>query len=123
MNTAEQATEGRSAVPGAISGGGREGLDPRNSPSTSGSYTCGGCNNRWNGISRCHCAAAGCHQTFGGIGLFDRHRRDVKGVGTCLDPETIVSPKTGEREMYLTNGIWQSVEAPAVRKGFPRSAS
>lgn len=32
--------------------------------------------------SNAHCAADGCHRTFGGITGFDRHRRG----GECLDP-------------------------------------
>lgn len=35
--------------------------------------------------SQAHCAAEGCHTTFGGISGFDRHRRD----GQCLTPEAI----------------------------------
>lgn len=76
-------------------------------------YTCGGCDSRWSGVSRAHCT--GCHRTFGGVNLFDRHRRDVRGEGTCVDPATIVGKESGEREMFETNGIWQSVETPAER--------
>lgn len=89
-------------------------------------YGCGGCTIRWKGVSRCHCAA--CHRTFNGIELFDRHRVDVNGKGTCLDPTTITAqPKavkgqprpakttTGERVMWETDGIWRSVETPAQR--------
>lgn len=35
--------------------------------------------------SNAHCAAEGCHVTFGGVGGFDRHRRD----GECLTPAKI----------------------------------
>jgi hypothetical protein len=78
-------------------------------------FTCGGCDNRWTGTSRCHCSAAGCHRTFAGLALFDRHRVD----GACVEPETITrEPKDGsepERVMFLTDGIWQSVEEPATK--------
>jgi hypothetical protein len=74
-------------------------------------YGCGGCDNRWPGVSRAHCS--GCHRTFAAFGLFDRHRRMREEIGSCLDPETITSKsKDGDerRVMYLVNGIWSSVE-------------
>lgn len=80
-----------------------------------GAYTCQGCDNRWSGVSRAHCRS--CDRTFGGSAMFDRHRRDVKGIGTCLDPEFIVIAETGRREMFLTAGLWQSVETPAPKRG------
>ena len=96
-----------------------KGLDAPNRLSTSVTYSCGGCDNRWPGVSRAHCAA--CHRTFGGFGLFDQHRRDVRGQGTCLDPETIFrevgEDKQQVRVMHLTDGLWQSTEAPAKRVG------
>jgi hypothetical protein len=45
--------------------------------------------------SQAHCAARGCHRTFGGVGNFDRHRRD----GKCLLPS--------ELGMVLKQGIWR----------------
>jgi hypothetical protein len=62
-------------------------------------YSCSGCDNRWSGISRCHCA--GCHRTFSGYVLFDGHRRDIKGVGTCIDP-------AGNDKLKFEGGIWRS---------------
>jgi len=94
---------------------GSVGQDAQNRPTVT--YSCGGCDTRWSGVSRCHCA--GCHRTFAGANLFDRHRRDIKGEGLCLDPETIVSKsdhRKGEREMFLTASLWQGVETPAVRR-------
>lgn len=44
-----------------------------------GSCRCGA---RWAGVTAAHCAAAGCHQTFGGVGLFDDHRK----AGQCVEP-------------------------------------
>lgn len=76
------------------------------------SFTCSGCDTRWRGVSRAHCAA--CHHTFAGETMFDRHRRDLRGTGICLDPETIRT-STGEPAMFLTNGLWQSIANPAPR--------
>lgn len=45
--------------------------------------TCGGCDNTWTGVSRCHCSA--CHQTFGGISTFDQHRKR----DSCLQAESL----------------------------------
>jgi len=41
------------------------------------------CGARWSGMQTSHCAR--CHQTFGGVGGFDRHRKD----GKCLVPVDI----------------------------------
>lgn len=68
-------------------------LPPGDPPSRAITYSCGGCDTRWAGVSRCHCA--GCHETFSGLELFDRHRRDVRGTPTCLDP-----------------AVWAAVNAP-----------
>jgi hypothetical protein len=77
-------------------------------------YTCGGCDNRWSGVSRAHCS--GCHRTFAGFGPFDRHRRELKGEGICVDPNLIASREHPEiRQMFLTDGIWSSVAEPKPR--------
>jgi hypothetical protein len=68
-------------------------------------YTCGGCDNRWGGVSRAHCS--GCHRTFAGVDLFDRHRRDIRGVGTCIDPATLTT-KAGVATMVFRDGLWRS---------------
>ena len=87
-------------------------------------YACGGCDNRWPGVSRAHCRS--CHRTFAGFGLFDRHRRLDGEEGTCLDPELIVAKnkitKVEERVMFLVNGIWSAVEerAPSIGQRHPR---
>lgn len=41
------------------------------------------CGARWSGTQTSHCAR--CHQTFGGVGHFDQHRKD----GQCQDPAKI----------------------------------
>ncbi len=56
---------------------------------------CGNCTSEWTGKTRCHCAA--CHNTFGGLTSFDKHRRSYK----CLNPEDL--------DLHLNeNGIWVS---------------
>lgn len=68
-------------------------------------YSCGGCATRWGGVSRCHCS--GCHRTFAGLDGFDAHRRDVRGVGTCLDPAGITD-KDGEPRYAFRDDLWRS---------------
>lgn len=68
-------------------------------------YTCGGCDNTWTGVSRAHCG--GCHRTWTGVDLFDRHRRDFRGVGTCIDPATIID-KHGNPTQVYRDGLWRS---------------
>lgn len=76
-------------------------------------YTCGGCRNTWTGLAMAHCSA--CHQTFGSVNQFDRHRSQVGTRGTCLSPPTIVDTK-GNRVMFYRNGAWRSPElSPAVK--------
>lgn len=45
--------------------------------------SCGSCDARWASPNAAHCAA--CHETFGAIGNFDRHRRD----GQCRHPSEL----------------------------------
>lgn len=61
----------------------------------SGSFTCGGCDNVWSGLRRCHCAA--CHVSFGGLISFDAHRKYNK----CLKPESLGLTDNGK-------GVWTS---------------
>jgi hypothetical protein len=50
------------------------------------------CAARWSGSGTCHCGTQNCHQTFTGVGAFDRHRKG----GTCNDPATVgLVPATG----------------------------
>lgn len=72
-----------------------------------GSASCGGCDARWTGVARAHCAA--CHRTFGGPSLFDAHRR----FG-CKDPAKLRTKK-GEPLMFLVDGIWQTTPEPSRR--------
>lgn len=59
--------------------------------------------------SNAHCAAEGCHQTFGTVTAFDRHRRD----GACLDPAGLRMHRDGR-------GIWRwdtTGDGPSARRG------
>lgn len=49
-----------------------------------------------------HCGV--CHETFGGLGGFDRHRRD----GWCLDPSTL-----GMEDMA---GVWRTPATPEAKE-------
>lgn len=67
---------------------------------TTQAHTCSGCPARWTGANRAHCSAEGCHQTFAGVGLFERHR-----IGfACVDPATLPG-------MELRGGLWRGPEA------------
>lgn len=78
------------------------------SPSSHGSGAvagigCGGCDSRWTGTTRCHCSASGCHQTFGGLAAFDRHRLN----GKCLKPALLRNGMTGELLLKQNErGVW-----------------
>lgn len=56
--------------------------------------------------SQAHCAAGSCHKTFGGVGGFDKHRRD----GSCLDPATL--------GMVEIKGVWRTPMDDATRARF-----
>lgn len=63
--------------------------------------------------SNAHCAGE-CHNTFGTVSAFDRHRRD----GQCLDPATL-------RMHRDDRGVWRwdSVgQGPSARNGAPQTA-
>jgi hypothetical protein len=49
-----------------------------------------------------------CHRTFSGVDLFDRHRKDVKGVGTCVDPATLLTKDDGNPTQVFRDGLWRS---------------
>lgn len=57
--------------------------------------TCGGCTTTWAGVTAAHCA--NCHQTFGGVRSFDRHRK----AGTCHPPETVGLHWNPERSRWV----------------------
>lgn len=59
--------------------------------------TCGGCAAEWTGAGKCHCS--GCHETFSGIGLFDRHRSRYGEHGSCKSPADLPG-------IELRDGVW-----------------
>lgn len=54
-------------------------------------HGCHGCTTRWSGFGIAHCGA--CHETFGGVGGFDKHRAGSKDrrfqQGECTDPSLL----------------------------------
>ena len=54
--------------------------------------------------------------------MFDRHQRLRAENRMCLDPETIVT-ESGDRVMWLVNGLWVSEENPVGRKPPVRRAA
>ena len=84
-------------------------------PKTAPPITCSGCTNTWTAGGAAHCAAPGCHRLFSTPRLFDLHR-SVKGEhGACLDPEEIFNG-SGERVMYLRDGMFRGPEMTAEQK-------
>jgi hypothetical protein len=62
--------------------------------------------------SQAHCGAADCHQTFGGVGTFDKHRRN----GECLAPAEL-----GLRLDHA--GVWHRPMDEEARARFRESRS
>lgn len=68
-------------------------------------HTCGTCPATWTGIGPCHCS--GCHVTFSGVRLFDTHRRVLRGMDTCIEPELI---RVSDEPLRLVDGVWRAPE-------------
>jgi hypothetical protein len=68
--------------------------------------------------AQAHCAAAGCHHTFGSVRGFDRHRR----AGACLDPAMISGQHLTEAGIWRFDGGQQRAHAHAARPSVPESA-
>ena len=73
----------------------------------------GECGATWTGAASMHCS--GCHQTFGGLSLFDAHRTGYGDRGSCKDPRAM---RVGGLGLQLDDaaGVWRSqmpVEASA----------
>jgi hypothetical protein len=62
-------------------------LPPRPSIQQAARFGCAGCDNRWSGYRICHCGA--CHESFGGLVAFDRHRQGTFGTRHCVDPASV----------------------------------
>jgi hypothetical protein len=67
------------------------------------SAPCVRCGKTWTGIRACHCAAPGCHRTFGSVTYFDRHRSLAGEHGRCIDPATIDG-------LFFRDGMWKGPE-------------
>lgn len=65
------------------------------------------CGKEWSGTRACHCG--GCHETFSGIALFDKHRSQYGEHGRCLDPATLAG-------VELRDGVWSRPEMDADAK-------
>ena len=65
------------------------------------------CGATWTGLNICHCAAAGCHQTFSVERWFKFHRNGSK----CADPATL-KVRDGKDGPFVTamklnqHGVW-----------------
>lgn len=77
--------------------------------------TCSGCDARWSGVSRAHCAADQCHHSFASASLFDLHRSVAGEHGTCRNPRDIVNTQ-GNRVMFYREGLWRSPELTEEQK-------
>lgn len=76
--------------------------------STDGRNTCSGCDKRWSGFNMAHCSV--CHETFGGVGSFDKHRAGTKdkcrSIGECTPPaEMGLTQNTHGTWVAPSNGV------------------
>lgn len=70
-------------------------------------HTCNGCDVTWTGHRIAHGAC--CHRTFASVGLFDKHRSMAGDHGTCHHPASVTTT-SGERVMFLRDGMWKAPE-------------
>ena len=78
-------------------------------PRASEIASCGGCDATWTATAAAHCAAAGCHQTFSSVTLFDRHRSLAGEHGACKDPALLVGGN-GDPICEFRDGMWRFPE-------------
>lgn len=77
--------------------------------------TCNGCQHTWTATGAAHCA--GCHTApFATARLFDIHRSAAGEHGGCQDPTTLRNKRTGERLMFLRDGMWRGPEMDEATK-------
>lgn len=69
--------------------------------------TCSGCEATWTGLSVAHCGC--CHETFGGVQLFDAHRSADGERGACIPPAE-VQGRAGEQRLFFRAGMWRGPE-------------
>lgn len=55
---------------------------------------CPDCGTTWHSLTECHCAT--CHQHFGSLDAFDRHRQGPVDTRECVDPASAVLRKDGK---------------------------
>ena len=76
--------------------------------------------------TQAHCAAAGCHRTFGSVTEFDRHRRG----GRCLDPTGLglvearqvwASPERHQRDVVAATNLARLRSRGAESRAEPRT--
>lgn len=75
--------------------------------------TCSGCDATWTALGAAHCA--GCHQTFSGLTLFDRHRSIVGEHGRCYIPAVLVG-RSGAPLCEFRDGMWRFPEMTDAEK-------
>jgi hypothetical protein len=75
--------------------------------------TCSGCDAVWTGSAAAHCS--GCHRSFSGATLFDRHRSVAGERGRCTDPATLARPD-GQPICELRDGMWRFPEMDEATK-------
>lgn len=73
-------------------------------------HTCR-CGESWTALTAAHCA--GCHRTFSGAGLFDKHRSARGEHGACLNPADLRHVRTGEPIAFFRDGMWRGPEMTA----------
>ncbi|WP_422662711.1 hypothetical protein [Pseudonocardia sp.] len=75
--------------------------------------TCSGCDHSWTGTAAAHCGS--CHHTFSAPRTFDLHRGQYGERGQCLDPEEVRS-RSGDRLLFLRDGMWRGPEMTEAQK-------
>lgn len=67
--------------------------------------SCGGCSARWQSMALAHCGA--CHESFGSVDLFDRHRLARGEHGVCEYPSYLPARKGAQLRMIKVDGVWR----------------
>ncbi|WP_214365623.1 hypothetical protein [Pseudonocardia sp. H11422] len=64
---------------------------------------CAGCGHLWTALGAAHCTA--CHEHFGSVSAFDRHRGAAGERGHCHDPAAV--------GLVRRDGAWRGEPMPA----------
>lgn len=67
----------------------------------------------WTAPGAAHCA--GCHRTWSGVALFDRHRTGYGEHGQCQDPAAMLD-KSGAPLCEFRDGMWRGPEMTDEQK-------